>query len=117
MANFVKRSTSLSPVSVGVIDQTVISPVNCLGDDFVLLLIENLSAAETFTGYAWSSPDGVTQWNVEENDNFVSIAPTKTRRMLLPADRMYVRVLGAFAGNPDSVRVSVVLFRSAVRRA
>jgi len=116
MANFVKRDVTLSTKAVGVVEQTIIDPTSCLGDDAILLIIENTSGVETFNGYAWASPDGVTQWNVEENDNFQAILPGKTRRMLLPADRLYVRVLGNFAGAPGTVRISVIMLRAASRR-
>lgn len=116
MANFVKTSLDLVTKTIGVVEQTVVEPTSCLGDDAVLLIIENLSGVETFNGYAWASPNGVSQWNVEENDNFQGILPGKTRRMLLAADRLYVRVLGSFAGAPANVRITVIMLRAASRR-
>lgn len=95
------------PVSVGVIEQTVIAATPTRGEDVLLLVVENLSATETFTGTAYNSPNGVSQWNAETSDEFVDIAPLKTRRYLVAPDRIYTRLLGNFVGAPGSVRVTV----------
>ena len=96
-------------LAVGIIEQSVIAPFSGRGENPLLMVIENLSNTETFTGYAWTSPNGSTQWLVEPDDSFVDIPPGKTRRMLLPADRIWARVLGNFVGAPDSVRISAFL--------
>ena len=101
-------------VPVGVVDQSVIAPFSTRGEDLALIVVENLSATETFTGYAWSSPNSTDGWVVEDNDAFVSILPTKSRRLLLPADRIWIRLLGYFVAQPDNVRVTVYILHNAV---
>lgn len=97
------------PVAVGVIQQAVIVPFSAQGEYQLLLIVENRSLTETFTGITASSADGVNGWVPELNDEFLSIAPGITRRMLLPQDRIWARVVGNFLLNPASVRVSVLL--------
>lgn len=97
------------PVAVGIIEQTVIAPFSGRGEDAFLLVVENLSLTETFEGYAWSSPNGTNGWVVEDNDAFVGILPGKTRRLLLPQDRIWVRLLGNFVAGPATVRVDAIL--------
>lgn len=97
------------PVAVGILEQVVIAPFTGRGENPLLIVIENLSLTETFTGYAWTSPNGTTQWTQEPNDEFVDILPGKTRRMLLPSDRIWARVLGNFVAGPGSVRLSAFL--------
>lgn len=105
------------PVPVGIVEQSVISPFSTRGEDLALIIIENLSATETFDGHAWASPNGVNGWVVEDNDAFVAIAPTKSRRLLLPADRIWIRLLGNFQAAPDNVRVTVFVIHNIVWQA
>lgn len=95
------------PVAVGVVEETVIDATPTRGEDVLLVTVENLSATETFTGVMYNSPNGATQWNAETSDEFVDIAPLKTRRYLVQPDRIFARLLGNFVGAPGSVRVSV----------
>jgi hypothetical protein len=96
------------PVAVGVIQQAVVAPLTALGEYQVLIIIENLSLTETFTGVTSTSTDGLNGWVPELNDEFLSISPGIPRRMLLPQDRIWVRVLGNFLLNPASVRVTII---------
>jgi hypothetical protein len=116
VAHFVKREVELRTVAVGVVEQTVLAANSLVGEDAVLLVIENLSGTQTFSGTVWNSPDGSTQWSQETDDSFLSTAPGISRRILLPADRLWVRVLGSFAGAPGSVRLTVIKLREATRR-
>ena len=101
-------------VAVGIVEQSVIAPFSTRGEDLALIIIENLSVTETFNGYVWSSPNGNNGWVVEDNDAFVGILPMKSRRLLLPADRINLRLLGNFVAAPDNVRVTVYVLHNAV---
>lgn len=118
MANFVESVKENEAVAVGVISTTVLAALDVRGHDSVLLILTNASLAETFNGTASSSPDGTNQWADIPDDSFQSMSPGETRYMSLPSDKhLFVRVLGAFVGAPDTVRLSVVRLRTAVRRA
>jgi len=104
------------PVSVGVIDQTVMAARDIRGEDHTLLIITNPTAG-VFEGVTSSSPDGVNQWTPELNDEFASIPAGATRRMLLPADRLFVRVTGRFVSAPGSIYLSVIKLREAGKRS
>lgn len=97
------------PIAVGVISAPIVAPFNAGGERQVLYVIENISLTETFTGTVSSSPNGSTQWTAELSDEFASIGPGITRRLLLPLDRIWSRLVGNFLGAPDTVRVSVLL--------
>jgi len=116
MANFVNPTVERVPVAVGVVEQTILAPTDARGEDGLLIIIENPSLTDTVTAYAWCSPDGVNQWAVEDNDQFAPIPPGKSRRMLLPSDRLWVRVLGNYALGPASLYLTVIKLRKAYRR-
>ena len=116
MPYFVDPDREFAALAVGVVEQSVLAATNIKGEDAFLIVLQNMSAVETFTGAASASPDGVNQWAVELNDEFASIGPGVTRRMLIPADRLWVRVTGNFVGAPDTLRMSTVRLRQAVRR-
>lgn len=99
-------------VPVGILPQTVIAPFNTRGEDRALIVVENLSLTETFEGTVWSSPNGVNQWVPETTDEFASMAAGGTpRRVLLPPDRLWIRLLGYFSAAPDEVRITLDLLR------
>lgn len=116
MPFFIENDLVSDDVPVGVITQTVMAPTDLAQSDSMLIVLENLSLTETFEGVTASSPNGSTQWVAELNDEFASIGPGVTRRMLLPADRRFVRITGKFVAAPDTMRISTVLFRTAIRR-
>lgn len=103
------RKIDAQPIAVGVINAPIVAPFNAGGERQVLYVVQNISLTETFTGIVSSSPNGVTQWTDELSDEFASIAPGITRRLLLPLDRIWSRLNGNFLGAPASVRVSVIL--------
>lgn len=106
------RKLDAQSVPVGVVNQVVVAPFQTRGEDRVLIVIENLSLTETFEGTVWSSPNGTTQWVPETTDEFAAMAPAGTpRRLLLPPDRLWVRVMGYFSSAPDNLRVTVDLLR------
>jgi len=117
MAYFVKTEIEARTVAVGVVQQAILAPQAFVGEDSMLVIIENLSATETFDGVAYSAPTSTGPWTAEANDEFQSIAPLTSRRMLLPSDRLYGRVLGNFQAAPGSIKLTVIFFRKAIRRA
>lgn len=116
MPYFVDEELEFKPVAVGVIDQTILAATSVKGEDHFLIVLSNPSLTETFYGACSSSPDGVNQWAEELNDEFAEVPPGRTRRMLLPADRLFVRVVGRFGTGPDTIRISTVKLRTATRR-
>ena len=112
MGYYVKTDGVTLPV--GILEMEVIAPFCTRGEDLALIIIENLSVTETFDGHVWASPNGTNGWVIEENDAFVSILPTKSRRLLLPADRIWLRMLGNFVAQPDNVRVTIFILHNAV---
>lgn len=117
MAYFVNKEVDARPLSVGIIQQTILAPVSIAGEDSVVLIIQNTSGVETFEGWAYSAPNLTGPWTQETNDEFQSVGPGVTRRMVLPADRINVRVLGNFQAAPGTLKLTVTKLRSAVRRA
>lgn len=118
MANFVDPVKSNEAVAVGVLSTAVLAAEDCRGHDSILITITNESVAETFNGTASSSPTGTGQWADVPDDTFQTMLPGETRSMSLPSDKhLFVRVLGAFVGAPDTVTLTVRKLRAAVRRA
>lgn len=116
MPFFVDPGEEYEAVPVGVVEQTVLAATNIRGEDHFLIVLTNPSLTETFYGTCASSPNGVTQWTSELNDEFAEMAPGATRRMLLPADRLFARVTGRFGTAPDTIRLTTTKLRQATRR-
>ena len=110
------ENTLNQPVPVGVIDQSVLDPLNVRGEDHTLVILTNLTG-DTFEGSSASSPNGVNQWVPELNDEFASIGPNSSRRMLLSADRLFIRVTGRFLTTPGNINMSVIKLREAGKRS
>lgn len=110
------RSNAYQPVAVGIVEQTVLEATNIKGLDYYLIVITNMSLTETFSGTVSSSPNGVTQWTDEASDEFVSMGPGVSRRYKVPGDRMWVRVKGNFGAAPDTIRLTTVTAKEAIRR-
>jgi hypothetical protein len=100
------------PVSVGVVNQTIIAPFATRGEDFALIIIENLSATEVFNGVVASSHNGVSAWVNETNDAFLAMQPLTNRRFVLPTDRLNLRMQGYFDGAPGIVQVTVIIIHN-----
>jgi hypothetical protein len=100
------------PVTVGVVNQTVIASFATRGEDFALIIIENLSNTEVFNGSVSSSHNGTTAWVNETNDAFEAMQPLTNRRFVLPTDRLNLRVQGYFDGAPAQVRVTVIIIHN-----
>jgi hypothetical protein len=113
---FIDTVKSEVPVPVGIVQQTVIESTPMKGYDLLLFIIENTSLTETFTGVASTSPTGKSQWTNELSDEFISVGPGVTRRMLLAGDRLNGRVLGNFLANPASLHVTVLRLGMASHR-
>lgn len=116
MPYFVNPVVEARPLNVGIVQETVLAPLACAGEDSTVIIIENTSA-ETFDGVVYSAPTASGPWTQEPSDEFQGIGPATPRRMVLPADRIYLRVLGNFQAAPGTIRLSVLKLRSAVRRA
>lgn len=116
MPYFVDPEEEYEAIAVGVVDQTILAATDIRGEDHFLIVLTNPSLAETFFGSCTSSPNGVTQWAPELNDEFAEVPPGATRRMLLPSDRLFARVTGRFGTNPDTVRLTTTKLRQATRR-
>lgn len=95
--------------AVGIVEDEVVAAQCGRGEDNILLVIENLSLTEVFTATVQTSPNGMTQWSDELTDEFVDVPAGRTRRFLVPHDRIYARLLGNFVGAPDYVRISVFM--------
>lgn len=106
MAFSIKPGLQEVDVAVGVISKTVLDAVNFKGFTYLVIVLENRSLTETFSGVTSTSPNGQTQWTDELSDEFVSIPPLTTRRMVLPADRFWARVTGNFGAAPGTIRLT-----------
>jgi hypothetical protein len=115
MPYFVDEELENDGTSVGVVDQVVIAPTRVRGDDHFLIIITNPSA-DDFEGASAASPNGVNQWTTELNDEFAIIPANTTRRMLLPADRLYIRVTGRFSTTPGQLLITTVHLKQATRQ-
>jgi len=103
-------------VAITAIEGTIVAPVNLRSEDELLIVISNPSLTDTVTATTSSSANGTDHWVAETNDEFNSIGPGVTRRMLIPSDRLHVRVTGNFGSGPGNIEVAVVKLRKATRR-
>lgn len=103
-------------VPITAIEGTILAPVNIRAEDAYLIVIHNPSLTDTVTATTASSMNGTDHWVAELNDEFNSIGPGVTRRMLIPADRLHVRVTGNFGLGPGNINVATAKLRTAIRR-
>lgn len=115
MPFFVDETREAEPVDVGVIEQPVLAATNVTHEDMLLIVITN-NHVEDFNGSVSCSPNGVDQWVPELNDEFAAIPAGMSRRMLVPADRLFARVNGAFPTTPGTVSLTTTMLRVATRR-
>lgn len=112
----VKLVDGSKPVSLGIVSASVLPVMDIRGEDLVLVVITNMSAVDTFNGLSESSPNGLTQWASELNDEFAAIGPLVTRRMYFTSDRLFIRITGNFVAAPATLRISATRLRAATRR-
>lgn len=115
MPFFVDETREAEPIDVGVVEGTVLAATNVTHEDMLLIVITN-NHTEDFTGSVSCSPNGVDQWVPELNDEFSAIPAGMSRRMLIPADRLWARVTGSFPTTPGTVSLTTTLLRIATRR-
>lgn len=99
-------------VNVGVVNQSVIDAFTTRGEDYALIVIENLSATEVFNGVVSSSHNGTSSWVDETNDAFLAMQPLTNRRFVIPTDRLFIRMQGYFDSAPGQVRVTVIIIHN-----
>lgn len=114
MAFYISTGIDAEPVPVGIVQATVLGATNFKGYDWLIITLENQSLVETFAGIASCSPNGVDSWVNEVSDEFGSMGPGVSRRLVLPGDRLWARVLGNFGAAPDFMKLTTTYLRGRI---